>query len=79
MKNSDHDSKKIKKEWKQSSRGLESRIRKGFALAIKYNLNVLVMKNRKGKVPVLNILEDKWENDKVVADKTIWDKLLNGE
>ena len=31
------DAKKLKKEWKQSSRGLESRIKKGFALAIKYN------------------------------------------
>ena len=71
------DSKKIKKEWKTSSRGLESRIRKGFALAVKYHLPVFIMKKRKHKVPVLDILKDKWKDNKISADKSVWDKLLN--
>ena len=38
-------SKKLKKEWKQSSRGLESRIRKGLEIAFKYkNKHILTNK-----------------------------------
>ena len=77
LKDSKLDSKKIKKEWKSSSRGLESRIRKGFALACKYKLKVFVMKKKKQKVPVLDILDDLWKEDRVVADKKVWNKLLN--
>ena len=73
------DAKKIKKEWKQSSRGLESRIRKGFAIALKYNLTVYVKKKYNNSVPVLDILKDRWDNNRVTANKTIWDKLMNGD
>ena len=73
------DAKKIKKEWKQSSRGLESRIRKGFAIALKYNLTTYVKKKYNKSVPVLDILKDKWDNNRVTANKTIWDKLMNGD
>ncbi len=71
------DSKKMKKEWKQTSRGLESRIRKGFALALKYKLNVYVMKNSETSIPVIHILKNKWKDHRVEADKTTWNKLLN--
>lgn len=73
------DSKRIKKEWKQSSRGLESRIRKGFAIAIKYNLTVYVMKNTKSSIPVIDILSDKWKDDRIEADKATWNQLLNSD
>lgn len=72
-------SKSIKKEWKQTSRGLESRIHKGFTLAVKYNLNVYIMKNSISSIPVINILENKWKDHRVEADKTTWSKLLNND
>ena len=74
------DAKKLKKEWKQSSRGLESRIKKGFALAIKYNLTVYIMrKPPKKKIPILDFLKDKWENDRIKMTSEDWNKLLNSD
>lgn len=72
-------SKEIKKQWKQTSRGLESRIRKGFEIAVKYNLTCYIMKQQKKKVPILNFLRDKWQDDKVKCTKKDWDKILNSD
>ena len=71
------EAKKLKKEWKSSSRGLESRIRKGFSLALRYKLKCLV-KEEQTNMPVLCILNNLWKNSKIeVANKeALWNKLL---
>jgi hypothetical protein len=71
-------SKSIKREWKQSSRGLESRIRKGLALAMKYNLTCYIMKDNKRKIPILEFLESKWDNDRIQLTDGEWNKILDG-
>lgn len=72
-------SKVLKKEWKQTSRGLESRIRKGFSLALKYNLTCYIMKNQKKKLPILNFLGKKWKDNKIELQKDEWNKILKSE
>lgn len=71
-------SKTIKREWKQSSRGLESRIRKGLSLALKYKLTCYIMKDNKRKLPILNVLENKWEGNKINLTQSEWDKIIDG-
>tara|TARA_B100001027_G_C16211961_1_gene305556 strand:+ start:199 stop:624 length:426 start_codon:yes stop_codon:yes gene_type:complete len=71
--------KAIKSEWKQSSRGLESRIKKGFLLGSKYKLQVLIKKKYNSTIPVLNVLQDKWEQNRICMDKQTWQKLINGD
>lgn len=72
-------SKEIKKQWKQTSRGLESRIRKGFEIAAKYNLTCYIMKQQKKKIPILNYFNDKWEDNKVKCTNKDWKKILNSD
>jgi hypothetical protein len=72
-------SKEIKKQWKQTSRGLESRIRKGFEIAVKYNLTCYIMKQQKKKIPILNYFSDKWEDNKVKCTEKDWEKILNSD
>ena len=69
-------SKKLKNEWKQSSRGLESRVKKGFALARKYNLTCYVTETNKNGVNALNILKNKWKDGKAHVTDADWDRLV---
>ena len=72
------DSKKLKREWKSSSRGLESRIKKGFELALKYNLTMCIMKSCKHlSIPILKHLSDKWKDNKIKLSKKQYIKLIN--
>lgn len=53
-------SKELKKEWKQSSRGLDSRIRKAFELALQYKLKIYISEyNQEG---IFKELHSKWDN-----------------
>jgi hypothetical protein len=70
-------SKAIKKEWKQSSRGLESRIRKGLILAVKYNLTCFIMKKNQRKIPLLKFLDDKWDGNKIKLDEEEWKSIID--
>jgi hypothetical protein len=70
-------SKEIKREWKQTSRGLESRIRKGLSLAKKYNLTCYVMKKNTRKIPILTFLEDKWRDNKITLNRDEWDEIID--
>ena len=72
-------SKDIKKEWKQTSRGLESRIKKGFKLAIKHNLTCYIMKNKKKNLPILNFLHKKWKGNEVIMSANDWNKIMNSD
>ena len=69
-------SKALKKEWKQTSRRLESRIRKGFSLALKYNLTCYIMKKQKKEMPILTFLKDKWKDNKIDLKGDDWNKIL---
>lgn len=53
-------SKVFKKEWKQSSRGLDSRIRKAFEMALKYKLKIYISEHN--KEGILKELHTKWDN-----------------
>jgi predicted GIY-YIG superfamily endonuclease len=70
-----YSSKIIKANWKQSSRGLESRIKKGFELALKYKLSVYIKKNQKMKIPIL--CDFKWSGNKVNLSSDDWSDLSN--
>ena len=71
------DPKQIKHEWKQSSRGIESRIKKGFSIALKYNLTCFIMQRpRQHNSTILNFLCDKWKDGRVHMTKKDWSKLF---
>lgn len=77
-----YSSKILKKEWKQSSRGLESRIRKGLELAWKYNLKVYITNKENMKIKLLNQLNKRWtkgSNPKIVLSNDEWGKIITGE
>lgn len=73
-------SKELKKEWKTSSRGLESRIRKGFELAKKYKVNIFINKQKQSKIKILNDLNKKWnDNNKIILSESEWKNIINGD
>lgn len=72
------DSKKLKKEWKQSSRGLESRIRKGFSIALQYNLTCYIMKSRKNTkgIKIFDYLDERWDESNIInLNEEDWTKI----
>ncbi len=70
-------SKDLKKEWKQSSRGLESRIKRGIEIAVKHNLQLVMPKNNDSNIPVIKFINEHWEGDKVNMSETQWQKVLS--
>ena len=76
-KDRDFDSKALKKEWKQSSRGLESRIRKAFSLALTHNLKMYISKTNTVDNKILQFLQNKWEDNKIKLSETQWQRLVN--
>ena len=56
-------SKELKKQWKSSSRGLESRVRKAFELALKFGLKIYI--SEKHNNTVFKDLHRKWNNNKI--------------
>jgi len=62
-----YSSKLLKKDWKNNSRGLESRIRKGFELALKHKLRCFIMQNPNIKNgSILTKLESKWKDGRIL-------------
>tara|TARA_B100000902_G_C27276829_1_gene899311 strand:- start:281 stop:700 length:420 start_codon:yes stop_codon:yes gene_type:complete len=53
-------SKSLKKKWKQSSRGLDSRIRKAFELALTYKLKIYISEHN--TTGIFKQLHSKWDN-----------------
>lgn len=56
-------SKDLKKKWKVSSRGLESRIRKAFELALTYGLKIFISETHRNIV--FDELRTKWVDNKI--------------
>ena len=73
-------SKTLKKEWKSSSRGLESRIRKGFEIAQKYKVKVYITKDDKNNIKLLKRLNKRWSEEyKMKLTNTEWRKIIEGD
>lgn len=70
------DTKKLKKEWKQSSRGLESRIKKGIEIAVRHNLRLVMPKDNECNIPVIKYINERWDGDKVQMTDRDWQKIL---
>lgn len=74
-------SKVLKREWKQSSRGLESRVKKGLMLACEYNLSILIQEEGKNSFHIIQTLQKFLQNSKTPGRVKItakeWEKLLN--
>lgn len=80
-------SKDLKKEWKQSSRGLESRIKKGLFLACKYNLKTYIKertseKDNEEEGTILAYIRNKFGNNsssckKITLTQEEWENILN--
>ncbi len=68
------DSKDFKKQWKSSSRGLESRIRKAFELALLYKLKIYISEKHNNEV--FRSLNDKWKNKKIKLSMEEYMKLF---
>lgn len=81
-----HDSEKqtisaklIKKEWKQSSRGIQSRIRRGFELAVKYNLSIVMPRTSDMNINIINYITERWEGDRAVLTDEDWEHVLSSD
>lgn len=73
-------SKMLKREWKSSSRGLESRIRKGFEIALKYNVMLYITKNENANIRLLNKLNKRWTRDyKINLSNKEWNNIIDGD
>lgn len=73
-------SKVLKKEWKSSSRGLESRVRKGFEIAKKYNVKIYISKNNNNKIKLLERLNRRWTSDhKINLSNNEWKCIIEGD
>ena len=82
-------SKDLKKEWKQSSRGLESRIKKGLFLASKYNLKTYVKettpkKDNEEEGVILSFIRNKFNMisthpKKISLTPEEWENILNSQ
>jgi predicted GIY-YIG superfamily endonuclease len=73
-------SKMLKKEWKCSSRGLESRVRKGFELALKYNLQCYISaRGKPSKISILKDLSSRWEDGRIRMKRSEIEDLIKTE
>jgi hypothetical protein len=72
-------SKDLKKEWKQSSRGLESRIRRGLEIAVNNQLQLVMPKNKNSNIPIVKFINDNWDGDTVNMTNQQWKRVLSSE
>ena len=73
-------SKVLKKEWKSSSRGLESRVRKGFEIAKKYKVKIYISRNDKNKIKLLERLNTRWNSDNTIKlSNDEWKSIIDGD
>lgn len=72
-------SKDLKKEWKQSSRGLESRIRRGLEIAVNNGLQLVMPKNKNNNIPIVKFINDNWDGDKVNMTGQQWKRVLSSD
>lgn len=72
-------SKALKKEWKQSSRGLESRIRRGLEIAVNNQLQLVMPKNKNNNIPIVKFINDNWDGDTVNMTSQQWKRVLSSE
>jgi nitrogen fixation protein len=68
-------SKDLKREWKQSSRGLESRVKRGIEIAVKHKLKIIIPKTD-SKIPVIKFMNEHWEGDAVKMTDEEWKHIL---
>lgn len=67
--------KDLKREWKQSSRGLESRVKRGIELAVKHKLNIIIPKSD-SKIPAIQYINQHWEGESVRMTDEEWQHVL---
>lgn len=67
--------KNLKREWKQSSRGLESRVKRGIELAVKHKLHIVIPKSD-SKIPAIQYINRHWEGDSVRMTDEEWQHVL---
>lgn len=72
-------SKDLKKEWKQSSRGLESRIKRGLEIAVNNSLQLVMPKNKNNNIPIVKFINDNWDGDKVNMTDKQWQRVLSSD
>lgn len=70
------DSKKLKKEWKQSSRGLESRIKKGIEIAVNNKLKIIMPKTSSCDIPIVDFINRRWKDGKAELTRSDWKHLM---
>lgn len=72
-------SKDLKKEWKQSSRGLESRIKRGLEIAVNNSLQLVMPKNKNNNIPIVKFINDNWDGDQVNMTDQQWQRVLSSD
>lgn len=72
-------SKDLKKEWKQSSRGLESRIKRGLEIAVNNSLQLVMPKNKNNDIPIVKFINDNWDGDQVNMTDQQWQRVLSSD
>lgn len=72
-------SKDLKREWKQSSRGLESRIKRGIEIAVNNSLQLVMPKNKNSNIPIVKYINEHWEGEKVNMNDQQWQRVLSSD
>ena len=72
-------SKEIKREWKQSSRGLQSRIQKGFELAVQYKIPIIMPKTANSSLDSIKFINERWDCDRAVLTDQDWEHMLSSD
>lgn len=72
-------SKDLKREWKQSSRGLESRIKRGIEIAVNNGLQLVMPKNKNSNIPIVKYINEHWEGEKVNMNDQQWQRVLSSD
>jgi predicted GIY-YIG superfamily endonuclease len=73
--NDEKNSKQLKREWKQSSRGLESRVKRGIEMAVKHTLKIIIPKTD-SKIPVIKYINQHWDGNSVRMTDEEWEYVL---
>lgn len=72
-------SKEIKREWKQSSRGLQSRVQRGIQLAVKYKLPIVMPKTEDSNIDIIKFINERWKDDKAILTDEDWEHILSSD
>ena len=60
-----------------STKCLESRIKKGFEIAVKNKLKIIMPKKTSIESPIIHYVNKKWDGDNVKMNDVDWNNILN--